>query len=96
MADESSYDLKTKAKVAGAGPMGIAVKAGQTYYWCACGHSKTQPWCDGSHMTVNEEEGTKFQPVAWTAEKDDTKYLCMCKQTSTAPLCDGSHMKLQK
>ena len=66
-------------------PYAVAVEAGKTYYWCACGRSKNQPYCDGSH------QGTDFQPVAFTAEKTDTAYLCGCKKTGKPPFCDGSH-----
>ncbi|MBI4858364.1 MAG: CDGSH iron-sulfur domain-containing protein [Acetobacterium woodii] len=77
-----------KAQVAGKEPIGVEVKAGETYYWCACGRSSNQPFCDGSH------EGTSFKPLAFTAEKDDTVYLCVCKQTKNPPYCDGTHKTL--
>ncbi len=69
-------------------PYATPVEAGKTYYWCACGRSKTQPFCDGSH------KGTEFEPVAFTADKTDTVYLCGCKRTATPPFCDGTHKKL--
>ena len=68
-------------------PYATEVIAGETYYWCACGRSKNQPFCDGSH------QGTEFQPTAFTAEKTETVYLCGCKKTGGAPFCDGSHNK---
>ena len=68
-------------------PYEVEVEAGESYYWCACGRSKNQPYCDGSH------QGTSFQPVAFTAEKTDTVYLCGCKKTGNQPFCDGSHNK---
>ena len=68
-------------------PYATIVEQGKTYYWCACGQSKNQPFCDGSH------QGTDFQPVAFTAEKTDTVYLCGCKKTGGTPFCDGSHNK---
>ena len=67
------------------GPYTVDVEKGKTYYWCSCGKSQTQPYCDGSH------QGTEFQPVAFTAEKTETAYLCGCKKTANSPLCDGSH-----
>jgi CDGSH iron-sulfur domain-containing protein 3 len=76
----------TKATIAGREPIVIKVEAGKEYWWCACGHSKSQPFCDGSHKA----EGT-FSPVAWTAPKSGTKYFCACKQTGNAPFCDGTH-----
>ena len=69
-------------------PYAVEVEAGKTYYWCSCGRSKTQPFCDGSH------KDTSFSPVAYKAEKDGTVYFCGCKKTSTPPLCDGTHNKL--
>ena len=66
-------------------PYAVEVEAGETYHWCACGRSKNQPYCDGSH------QGTDFQPVAFTAEKTEKAYLCGCKKTANQPFCDGSH-----
>ena len=68
-------------------PYTVDVEQGKTYYWCACGRSKNQPWCDGSH------KGTDFEPTAFTAEKTETAYLCGCKKTGTRPFCDGTHSK---
>ena len=64
------------------------VKAGQRYWWCACGRSQTQPFCDGSHA------GSGFLPIALTAERDEDVIFCGCKQTATAPFCDGGHSNL--
>lgn len=58
-----------------------------TYYWCACGKSKTQPLCDGAHS------GTDFSPVAFTVTEQKTVSLCGCKKTKNPPYCDGSHNK---
>jgi len=69
-------------------PYAVDVDAGKTYYWCQCGRSKNQPFCDGSH------KGTRFEPLALTAEKTETVYLCGCKHTGNKPFCDGSHKKL--
>jgi CDGSH-type Zn-finger protein len=74
--------------VAGKTPHGIALKAGERKAWCRCGHSKDQPFCDGSH------KGTGITPVVFTAEKDGDVYLCMCKCTGNAPHCDGTHKTL--
>lgn len=70
---------------AGDSPIAVDVEAGKTYYWCACGKSKTQPFCDGSH------QGTDFTPVKYQADDSKTVYFCACKQTAGQPLCDGSH-----
>ena len=79
----------TKAHIAQKEPIPVRVEAGKEYYWCACGLSKSQPFCDGSH----KKEG-KFSPIAWTAEKSGEKWFCGCKQTAHAPFCDGSHKAL--
>lgn len=69
-------------------PYPIDIEAGKTYFWCACGQSKKQPFCDGSH------KGGSFNPVKFTAETSKTAWLCGCKQTANAPFCDGSHKAL--
>jgi CDGSH-type Zn-finger protein len=68
-------------------PMFTEVEQGKSYFWCACGLSKSQPFCDGSHST------TDITPVKYTAEKTGTIALCACKQTANQPVCDGSHNK---
>ncbi|SFC06343.1 CDGSH iron-sulfur domain-containing protein [Pseudoalteromonas denitrificans] len=78
----------SEPKVAGSTPLAIEVESGQAYMWCACGLSKKQPFCDGSHGQ------TDFRPVLFKAEKTQTLYFCNCKSTKKAPLCDGSHKKL--
>jgi CDGSH iron-sulfur domain-containing protein 3 len=69
-------------------PYGVEVAAGKTYWWCACGQSSRQPFCDGSH------KGTAFAPLPYTADKDGEIWLCGCKRTQSSPLCDGSHNAL--
>ena len=66
-------------------PFGIDVEAGETYFWCACGRSESQPFCDGSHAD------TSITPVKYEAEESTRVFFCGCKATGTAPLCDGSH-----
>lgn len=75
-------------KIAQKAPYAVKVEEGKTYYWCACGRSESQPFCDGSHKV------TSFTPVAFTAEKSETVYLCGCKHTKNPPFCDGTHAKL--
>ncbi|MEQ1775190.1 MAG: CDGSH iron-sulfur domain-containing protein [Burkholderiales bacterium] len=58
------------------------------YWWCACGLSKKQPFCDGSHKT------TEFTPMKFTVTKAEKKWLCGCKRTKNAPFCDGTHKSL--
>ena len=74
--------------VAQTSPYGVEVEAGQDYWWCACGKSDDQPFCDGSHR------GTGFSPVQYTAEKSEKVWLCGCKKTGDVPQCDGSHNTL--
>lgn len=69
-------------------PYAVDLEAGKTYFWCACGHSKNQPFCDGSH------KATSFTPVKFEATDTKTAYLCGCKQTASQPFCDGTHKSL--
>jgi len=80
--------MSEEPEVAQKAPYPTDVEAGKTYYWCACGRSNNQPFCDGSH------KGTGLAPIAFEADKDETVYLCGCKQANKAPFCDGSHKKL--
>jgi len=59
-----------------------------TYYWCACGRSRNQPFCDGSH------QGTGIEPRAFEVKERQTVALCQCKRTQDPPFCDGSHAGL--
>ena len=59
-----------------------------TYHWCACGRSKEQPYCDGSH------KGSGITPVEFKVESREKVWLCQCKHTKTPPYCDGSHKGL--
>jgi CDGSH iron-sulfur domain-containing protein 3 len=77
-----------KAEIPQKSPYAVEVKSGKTYYWCACGKSKNQPFCDGSH------QGSAFTPVEYKAVESKTVYFCGCKQTANQPLCDGAHSKL--
>ena len=74
--------------VAQKGPFGVEVEVGKSYWWCACGQSKRQPFCDGSH------KGSPFVPKEYVAQASETVWFCGCKRTSGAPRCDGSHNSL--
>jgi len=78
----------TEPVVAARVPAKVALEAGKDYWWCACGLSKTQPFCDGSHKV------TSFTPVQWTAEKSGRKFFCCCKHTKGQPFCHGTHKTL--
>jgi CDGSH-type Zn-finger protein len=66
-------------------PYGVDVENGESYYWCACGRSQKQPFCDGSH------QGSDIVPVKYVATETRKVFFCGCKATAAQPLCDGSH-----
>jgi len=68
-------------------PIEVAVERGKSYWWCACGLSQQQPFCDGSH------KGTSFTPVRYQATETGKKWFCVCKRTQNRPFCDGTHRK---
>lgn len=74
-----------KPRVADKKPVKVELEKGKEYYFCTCGQSTTQPYCDGAH------QGGTFSPKVFIAEKTGTAYLCACKQTMNAPFCDGKH-----
>jgi CDGSH-type Zn-finger protein len=69
-------------------PYNVTVEEGKRYVWCACGRSKTQPFCDSSHR------GTGLSPIPFVAEKTEEVWLCGCKSTGGKPFCDGTHETL--
>ena len=69
-------------------PYKVDVVEGKSYFWCSCGQSSNQPFCDGSH------KGTGHEPVKFTAQSDKPVFFCGCKASGNSPLCDGSHSKL--
>ena len=68
-------------------PAVLELKPGE-YFWCSCGKSENQPFCDGSHA------GTDFSPVAFTVEEEKRVALCQCKHSAKSPFCDGKHSSL--
>lgn len=78
----------TEPTIAQKTPYAVEVEEGKDYYWCACGKSAKQPFCDGSH------KDSGMTPVKHTAEKSGTAYFCGCKHTGKGVMCDGSHSKL--
>lgn len=69
-------------------PFVVELEEGKSYFWCSCGRSSNQPFCDGSHKE------TSMEPVKFKAERDGKAYLCGCKSTEKKPFCDGTHKKL--
>lgn len=68
-------------------PYAVELQAGD-HYWCACGRSKNQPYCDGAHS------GTGIEPRKITVERSGTHYLCGCRASKNGAFCDGSHSTL--
>lgn len=66
-------------------PIAVTVEQGKDYWWCSCGQSKAQPFCDGAH------KGSTFTPVKYSATESKDVYFCGCKASAKQPLCDGSH-----
>jgi CDGSH iron-sulfur domain-containing protein 3 len=75
-------------RIAQKSPFGIEVTAGKSYFWCACGKSANQPFCDGSHAD------TEFLPVKFAASETKKLFFCGCKHSNTKPFCDGTHNSL--
>ena len=77
----------TKGQNAGDGPIAVEVEKDKSYYWCTCGKSTKQPFCDGSH-----KDSGKI-PVKFDSTESKDVFFCNCKQTKDQPFCDGSHSK---
>ena len=74
--------------IAAKAPIAVDVEAGKAYWWCDCGQSKKQPFCDGSH------KGSSFSPLQYKPEKTGKLWFCACKNSNKQPLCDGTHKTL--
>lgn len=75
----------SKPEIAARSPAKVDLEAGKNYFWCRCGRSKNQPFCDGSHVV------TDFKPLKFSVEESKTVFLCRCKHTGNQPYCDGTH-----
>jgi len=82
--------MTTLPIVVKAGPFKIEVEAGKKYFWCSCGLSNNQPFCDGAHK--GNSQG--FKSVMFEATESKVIYFCGCKNGKNGVLCDGSHNKL--
>lgn len=80
MAEPNVFDTKS---------MKLELQPGK-YFWCACGNSKNQPWCDGSH------KGGPFAPVEFVVAEPRLASMCLCKHSKNKPFCDGSHKPLRE
>ena len=76
-------------KIASKYPIDVFLEANKVYLWCACGRSKEEPFCDGSH------KDTGIKPLEYQVFSSKTVFLCQCKQTENPPICDGSHTRIQ-
>ena len=82
--------MSDEPAIAQKGPYKIELLEGYRYAWCACGLSKMQPFCDGSHTSTK----SGIKPLVWTQDKDKTAFLCGCKHSGKQPFCDSTHQKL--
>lgn len=80
--------MADEPKIAQTGPYQVPLEAGKSYYWCSCGRSAKQPFCDGSH------KGTTFTPMEFKVESTGIHNLCGCKAADDKPYCDGTHNML--
>ncbi|CUT99199.1 conserved hypothetical protein [Echinococcus multilocularis] len=88
--------LATGPKIADKHPFRFICEAKKIYWWCACGQSKEQPFCDGHHARLIHKwparnQKLMFKPIKISFEKKTEVWFCMCKQTGSPPFCDGSH-----
>ncbi len=80
--------MSDSPEIAGRAPLPIEVEVGKSYWWCACGRSKSQPFCDGSH------QGSSFSPAEYKATEATKAFFCACKHSAKKPLCDGTHKRV--
>jgi sterol desaturase/sphingolipid hydroxylase (fatty acid hydroxylase superfamily)/CDGSH-type Zn-finger protein len=86
---ELSADYK-KLNTSSLNSLTVPLTKGENYLWCACGMSKTQPFCDGSH------HGSKFTPLKFLVKRTGNVKLCNCKKSNLTPFCDDTHIKVKK
>ncbi|MCA9079692.1 MAG: CDGSH iron-sulfur domain-containing protein [Planctomycetaceae bacterium] len=82
--------MSEQPRIAGLAPHKMQLEAGKNYAFCTCGHSASQPLCDGAH------KGTSFRPNVFVAEQDEVVSMCLCKHTQAGYKCDGTHKGLKE
>ncbi|XP_045138251.1 CDGSH iron-sulfur domain-containing protein 3, mitochondrial-like isoform X2 [Portunus trituberculatus] len=90
---EAQTEWKQKGRIHSKKSVKANLVGGKRYLWCACGYSKNQPFCDGTHLWKRFRLKIKQHPVFFKAPKDMTASLCLCKQTNKPPYCDGTHRR---
>uniref|UniRef100_T1JCX5 Iron-binding zinc finger CDGSH type domain-containing protein n=1 Tax=Strigamia maritima TaxID=126957 RepID=T1JCX5_STRMM len=90
---QTAHLIKEKGKIYDKKPFRMLCERGKVYMWCACGRSKTQPLCDGSHKYKQLGPPSPNKPVKFVPEEDGEVWFCNCKQTDNRPFCDGTHKR---
>lgn len=91
--EEATEVWKQKGRIHSKKSIKVELVGGKRYLWCACGYSKNQPFCDGTHLWSRFRLKIKQHPAFFKAEKDGPASLCLCKQTKKPPYCDGTHRR---
>ncbi|KAF5272805.1 hypothetical protein FQA39_LY07832 [Lamprigera yunnana] len=85
----TAHEQKGNGVVYDKKPFKLTLQAGKKYFWCLCGKSRNQPFCDGTHNDVFLK--IKLRPIKFQVEETKDYWLCQCKHTNMRPFCDGSH-----
>ncbi|KAK4302222.1 hypothetical protein Pmani_025672 [Petrolisthes manimaculis] len=86
---QREFYQKEKGKIYDKKPFKLTLQPGKPYLWCACGHSKSQPLCDGTHLMAQLR--IRVKPIMFRVSEETDVWLCNCKQTNNKPFCDGTH-----
>lgn len=86
---------ETLPKIAAKAPFSVIVEAGKKYFWCSCGLSQNQPFCDGAHKAYKNADGTSImKSVVYEATESGKVRFCGCKHSKAGVICDGAHNSL--